>query len=214
MEKMNKSMDAKDAINRSTDTERNYSTMIRRAVITTIASIGIVAGVTGCSSNSGSSEGLNNGVFSNYGQLSQTQNGIVEGMYPVKVTQTQGGTQTVVGANSNAIGNVVGDIPIANGSSFFSPVANVFGGIGNSLFGSAMQSRYHPRVTKGVEVLVKFSGAPTTQTGYNAQTGTVNGKTIGILQTPSQAKQISVGENVVVVQNKQTGACTIFPEQK
>ncbi len=209
---MDKSMDAQSAIR--TNEHKDYSNIIRKGIIATVASIGVVAGIAGCSSNSGSgTEGLNNGVFSNYGQLSQTQTGVVQGMYPVKVSQTQGGTQTVVGANSNAIGNVVGDIPLVNSNSFFSPVANLFGGLGSSLFGSAVQQQYHPNVTKGVEVLVKFDGAPSTQTGYNAQAGTVNGKTIGILQTPSQAKQITIGEKVVVVQNKQTGACTIFPEQ-
>lgn len=209
-------MNSLNKTNKQTDMvhTNNYAQVLRRNVVAVAAAVGLVAGIAGCSSNNGN-EALNNGVFSNYGQLSQTQNGVVKGMYPVSVSQTQGGTQTVVGANSSGVANIIGSMPITGGNNygFFSPVASAIGGIGGALFGSAVNSQYHPDVRKGVEVLVRFNGAATTQTGYNAQTGSVNGQTIGILQTPKQAKQISVGEHVVVVQNKQTGACTIFPEQ-
>ncbi len=189
--------------------ENKYFKMMRRDALPIFAAFGITLCMQGCSSNNGS-EQLNNGMFSNYGQMSQTANGVVEGIYPVNVSQAQGGTQTVVGANT--FGNVIGNIPIGNSGGFFQPIVNGFSSIGASIFGSALQQQYHPIVRKAVEVLVKFDNIPANTSMYN-QDNNVYGKTIGILQTPKQAKNIMVGESVVVVQNKQTGACTIFPEQ-
>lgn len=186
-----------------------YLKMMRKETVSILTAVGIALCTQGCSSNN-NSEQLNNGMFSNYGQMSQTATGVVEGIYPVNVSQAQGGTQTVVGANT--FGNVIGNIPIGNNGGFFQPIANGFSSIGAAIFGSAMQQQYHPIVKKGVEVLVKFDSAPANTNMYN-QNNKVYGKTIGILQTPAQAQKIMVGESVVVVQNKQTGACTIFPEQ-